>query len=193
MTLNRNDEDREINHHGRPVDVGEAESRPASTAKVFCQCDMLLDNLFLLFFVKYDPWHVRLLTKTLLLWMNKFSWRRWKASTKGEEIVISDFRFAESFDFRADNMRDKRKRSLERCQRYCVCWDWNCCILYICHIDHIFYVQVHIGLQPSSCANLCLRLLDHRPYPCILRLDIEGKKLSKIVKNCQICQKCLAS
>ena len=141
-------------------------------------------------FVKSDPWHVRLLTKTLLLWMNKFSWRRWKASTKGEEIVISDIGFIESFDFRADNMRDKRKRSLERCQRYCVCWDWNCRILYICHIDHIFYVQVHIGLQPSSCANLCLRLLDHRPYPCILRLDIEEKKLSKIVKDCQ---KCLAS
>ena len=52
-------------------------------------------------------------------------------------------------------------------------------------IYHIFYVQVHIGLQPSSCANLCLRLLDHRPYPCILRLDIEEKncqRLSKIVK-----------
>ena len=56
--MNRNDEDREINHHGRPVDVGEAESRPGSTAKVFCRCDMLLDNFFLLFFVKYDPWHV---------------------------------------------------------------------------------------------------------------------------------------
>ena len=63
-------------------------------------------------------------------------------------------------------------------------------IMYIYVIYHIFYVQVHIGLQPSSCANLCLRLLDHRPYPCILRLDIEEKKLSKIVKNCQ---KCLAS
>ena len=30
----RNDEDREINHHGRPVEVGEAESRPESSAKV---------------------------------------------------------------------------------------------------------------------------------------------------------------
>merc|ERR1719167_1077631 len=30
----RNDEDREINHHGRPVEVGEDESRPGSTNKV---------------------------------------------------------------------------------------------------------------------------------------------------------------
>ena len=30
----RNDEDREINHHGRPVEVGEAESRPKSTNEV---------------------------------------------------------------------------------------------------------------------------------------------------------------
>ena len=130
-TLNRNDEDREINHHGRPVDVGEAESRPGSTAKVFCRCDMLLDFL-LLSNMMHGMYTYRLLTKTLLLWMNKFSWRRWKASTKGKEIVISDIGFIESFDFRADNMRDKRKRSLERCQRYCVCWDWNCCI--ICNV-----------------------------------------------------------
>ena len=33
-TIPRNDEDREINHHGRPVEVGEAESRPESSAKV---------------------------------------------------------------------------------------------------------------------------------------------------------------
>ena len=33
-TQNRNDEDREINHHGRPVEVGEAESRPKSTNEV---------------------------------------------------------------------------------------------------------------------------------------------------------------
>ena len=76
MTLTRNDEDREINHHGRPVDVGEAESRPGSTAKVFCRCDMLLDNFFLAVFLS-DMMHAcslfRLLTKTLLLWMSKFS------------------------------------------------------------------------------------------------------------------------
>ena len=35
-TENRNDDDREINHHGRPVEVGEVESRPASAInKVF--------------------------------------------------------------------------------------------------------------------------------------------------------------
>ena len=28
--LHRDDEDREINHHGRPVEVGEAESSPAN-------------------------------------------------------------------------------------------------------------------------------------------------------------------
>ena len=33
----RNDEDREINHHGRPVEVGEDESRPGSTNKVGAQ------------------------------------------------------------------------------------------------------------------------------------------------------------
>ena len=31
---NRNDDDREINHHGRPVEVGEAETRPGSTVQV---------------------------------------------------------------------------------------------------------------------------------------------------------------
>ena len=31
---NRNDEDREINHHGRPFEVVEAESRPNSTNEV---------------------------------------------------------------------------------------------------------------------------------------------------------------
>ena len=36
-TKNRNDEDREINHHGRPVEVGEDESRPGSTNKVGAQ------------------------------------------------------------------------------------------------------------------------------------------------------------
>ena len=33
-TKNRNDDDREINHHGRPVEVGEAESRPENTVQV---------------------------------------------------------------------------------------------------------------------------------------------------------------
>ena len=30
----RNDDDREINHHGRPVEVGEAESSPEGTVQV---------------------------------------------------------------------------------------------------------------------------------------------------------------
>ena len=36
-TKTRNDEDREINHHGRPVEVGEDESRPGSKNKVGAQ------------------------------------------------------------------------------------------------------------------------------------------------------------
>ena len=53
-------------------------------------------------------------------------------------------------------------------------------LLHLTHMSYIifFYAQVHIGLQPSSCANLCLRLLDHRPYPCILRLDIKDDTAS---------------
>ena len=34
FSQNRNDDDREINHHGRPVEVGEAESMPDSKAEV---------------------------------------------------------------------------------------------------------------------------------------------------------------
>ena len=37
-SLSRNDDDREINHHGRPVEVGEQDSRPGSSiTKVVCK------------------------------------------------------------------------------------------------------------------------------------------------------------
>ena len=32
----RNDDDREINHHGRPVEVGEQSSRPGSSMSKVC-------------------------------------------------------------------------------------------------------------------------------------------------------------
>ena len=53
----RNDEDREINHHGRPVEVGEDDSRPDSTVKVICKT-----HSYLLPLTTFS----RLLTKILL-------------------------------------------------------------------------------------------------------------------------------
>ena len=77
---NRNDEDREINHHGRPVEVGEDESRPDSTVKVICKT-----HSYLLPLTTFS----RLLTKILLPWMSRFNWRHWRASTTGS--LVSTF------------------------------------------------------------------------------------------------------
>ena len=76
---NRDDEDREINHHGRPVDVGETETVQANVIKVK---PMLLDTwqyltrpslrLLLILFIYSSS---RLLRRTLLLWMKGFSRR----------------------------------------------------------------------------------------------------------------------
>ena len=45
---NRNDDDREINHHGRPVEVGEVESRPGSANQVIFTTMIVIWCLMLL-------------------------------------------------------------------------------------------------------------------------------------------------
>ena len=51
-TKNRNDEDREINHHGRPVEVGEDESRPGSTNKVGHTILSICSGIGMVFYTK---------------------------------------------------------------------------------------------------------------------------------------------
>ena len=80
---NRNDEDREINHHGRPVEVGEAESSPANgVIKVISNIIWIgvLSRDILLFF----PSLPRFLRKIWLLWTRRFNWRHYKVSIAGE-------------------------------------------------------------------------------------------------------------
>ena len=84
---NRDDEDREINHHGRPVEVGEAESSPANgVIKVnltssYNRC--LVKRYFIVF-----PSLPRFLRKIWLLWTRRFSWGRWQVSTAGGKLEL---------------------------------------------------------------------------------------------------------
>ena len=84
--LLRTDEEREINHHGRPVEVGEVETGPGSSS------DKVEGKIYLLmpdFYRKWSPllnrWFL-FLRRTWLQWMRRFSWRLWKATMAGGKI-----------------------------------------------------------------------------------------------------------
>ena len=48
-------------------------------------------------------------------------------------------------------------------------------VMTINHVDKItLFAQVHPGVQPLDGALLRRNLLDHRPFPCILRLVAQG-------------------
>merc|ERR1711978_146233 len=72
----RNDEDREINHHGRPVEVCEAEFGPDGSMVKVTDKDLVAVN---------------------------------------EQVQLKALK---DFYDRADNMRERKKRRLERCQRF---------------------------------------------------------------------------
>ena len=84
LKKNRDDEDREINHHGRPVEVGETENMQQANnvirvfwIEIYIEGFFSHGNLFL---------HCvhRFLRKILCLWTRGFSRRHWKVFTAGD-------------------------------------------------------------------------------------------------------------